>query len=365
MGETEAEGALDMISIFDRYIGRAVLLPIFGVMAVLLVLIGFFEVVTELEDVAKGYTSAMAYAYVLLGLPRYGYELFPVATLLGSLIGLGMLAGNSELMAMRAAGVSIGRIVLSVLKAGLVVLCLVVWVGEYLAPYAEQQAQRMKMEALSDQVSLNTRYGFWSRDGQAFVNIRQVLPDKQLADLSLYEYDDQARLKRAVHAQWASHGAQGWIMKEVTLSEFTQAGIRVESLPEMHWKTQLEPKSLDVLTVKPHMLAAWDLWRYIRYLKKNGQAAVSYEVAFWGKLAAPLVTLVMLLLSIPFVFGSLRSVSVGQRVFVGAMLGIVFYLLNRAFSYIAIVYSLNALVATMLPLVLFFATAVWMFRRIR
>ncbi|MET0090867.1 MAG: LPS export ABC transporter permease LptG [Candidatus Thiodiazotropha sp.] len=354
-----------MISLFDRYIGRAVLLPILGVMALLLVLIGFFEVVTELEDVERGYTAAMAYTYVLLGLPRFCYELFPVATLLGSLIGLGMLAGNSELMAMRAAGVSIGSIVLSVLKAGLVVLCLVVWLGEYLAPLAEQQAQRMKTEALSDQVSLNTRYGFWSRDGRAFVNIRQVLPDTQLADLSLYEYDDQDRLKRAIHAQRASHGATGWIMQDVTLSEFSDDRIQVQTLPQMPWKTQLEPKSLDVLTVKPHMLAAWDLWRYIDYLKRNGQAAVSYEVAFWGKLAAPLVTLVMLLLSIPFVFGSLRSVSVGQRVFVGAMLGIVFYLLNRAFSYIAVVYSMNALVATLLPLLLFLGTAMWMFRRIR
>ncbi|MET0064983.1 MAG: LPS export ABC transporter permease LptG [Candidatus Thiodiazotropha sp.] len=354
-----------MISIIDRYIGRAVLISILAVMSLLLVLIGFFEVVAELEDVARGYTAAMAYTYVLLGLPRYCYELFPVATLLGSLIGLGMLAGNSELMAMRAAGVSITQIVFSVLKAGLVVLCLVVWVGEYLAPYAEQQAQRMKMEALSDQISLKTRYGFWSRDGRSFVNIRQVLPDAQLADVSLYEYGEDARLQRAVHAQRATHGPTGWLLKDVMLSEFGDDRIRVKTLPELAWETQLEPKSLDVLTVKPHMLAAWDLWRYIRYLKRNGQAAVSYEVAFWGKLAAPLVTLVMLFLSIPFVFGSLRSVSVGQRVFVGAMLGIVFYLLNKAFSYMAVVYSMNALFATLLPLGLFMGTAVWMFRRIR
>ena len=354
-----------MISILDRYIGRAVLTGILAVLALLLVLIGFFEVVAELEDVERGYTTAMAYTYVLLGLPRYSYELFPVSTLLGCLIGLGMLAGNSELMAMRAAGVSIARIVLSVLKVGLLVLCAVVLVGEYLAPQAEQQAQRMKMEALSDQVSLKTRYGFWSRDGNTFINIRQVLPDAQLADLSLYEYDGEARLQRAVHAERASYQSGGWVMQEVLLSEFNAGGIDVSKLPELAWKTQLEPASLDVLTVKPHMLAAWDLWRYIDYLKNNGQASVSYEVAFWGKLAAPLVTLVMLFLSIPFVFGSLRSAGVGQRIFVGAMLGIVFYLLNRAFSYMAVVYSLNALFATALPLLLFFTLAVWMFRRVR
>jgi lipopolysaccharide export system permease protein len=353
-----------MITILDRYIGHVVLIGILSVMLLLLVLIGFFEVVAELEDVERGYTTGLAYTYVLFGLPRYSYELFPVATLLGSLIGLGLLASNSELMAMRAAGISITRIVISVLKVGVLVLGAVVWVGEYLAPQAEQQAQRMKMEALSDQISLKTRYGFWSRDGNTFINIRQVLPDTQLADLSLYEYDDQARLKRTVFAQRATYHSGRWILQGVSMNFFTEDQINTETLKEMVWQTQLEPASLDVLTVKPHMLAAWDLWRYIGYLQKNGQASASYEVAFWGKLAAPLVTLVMLFLSIPFVFGSLRSVSVGQRIFVGAMLGIVFYLLNRAFSYMAVVYAINPLFATVFPLLLFFTMALWLFRRV-
>ncbi|MCU7906927.1 MAG: LPS export ABC transporter permease LptG [Candidatus Thiodiazotropha sp. (ex Epidulcina cf. delphinae)] len=353
------------MSVFDRYIGRAVLMGVLAVLALLLVLIGFFEVIAELEDVERGYTTAMAYTYVLLGLPRYSYELFPVAALLGSLIGLGVLAGNSELMAMRAAGVSIARIVWSVLKTGMLVLSVVVLVGEYLAPRAEQQAQRMKMEALSDQVTLKTRYGFWSRDGDTFINIRRILPNARLADISLYEYGKDSRLHRAIHAERALYQAGGWVLQEVQQSEFTTQRIKVSRIPSQPWQTRLEPSSLDVLTVKPHMLAAWDLWRYIDYLRKNGQASTDYEVAFWGKLTAPLVTLVMLFLSIPFVFGSLRSVGIGQRVFVGAMLGIVFYLLNRAFAYLAVVYSLNALFAACVPLLLFLTLAVWMLRRVR
>jgi lipopolysaccharide export system permease protein len=354
-----------VISILDRYIGRVVLIGILGVLSILLLLIGFFGVVTELEDVERGYTTGMAYRYVLLGLPRYCYELFPVATLLGSLIGLGMLAGNSELMAMRSAGVSIARIVLSVLKVGLFVLCVVVLIGEYLAPQTEQQAQRMKMEALSDEVGLKTRYGFWSRSGNSFINIRQVLPDSQLADISLYDYDGGTRLLRAVHAERASYQSKGWVLQGVSVSVLGPEHVKAENVAEMAWQTHLKPDALDVLTVKPHMLASWDLWRYIKYLKNNGQASVNYEVAFWGKLAAPLITLVMLFLSIPFVFGSLRSVGVGQRIFVGAMLGIAFYLLNRAFSYMAVVYSMNALFSAALPLLLFLTLAIWMFRRIR
>ncbi|MEW8563074.1 MAG: LPS export ABC transporter permease LptG [Candidatus Thiodiazotropha sp.] len=353
-----------MISLLDRYIGRTVLIGIVGVLALLLVLIGFFELVAELEEVEGGYTTSMAYTFVSLGMPRYCYELFPLATLLGSLLGLGVLAGNSELLAMRAAGVSIGRIVISVLKTGLLVLAIVVVIGEYLAPVAEQQAQRMKNEALSGQISLKTRYGFWSRDGNTFINIRQILPNSELADISIYEYGDDGRLLKAIHAERASHQSGGWIIREVEQSEFTGSAVSVTSAPEQAWRAQLDPSALDVLTVKPHMLAAWDLWRYVGYLQQNGQASINYEVAFWGKMTTPLVTMVMLFLSIPFVFGSLRSAGAGQRVFVGAMLGIVFYLLNRAFAYMAVVYSMNALVAAFLPLLLFLALAIWLFRRV-
>ena len=353
-----------MISLIDRYIGRAVLWGIVSVLLLLLVLLAFFEVVAELEEVEQGYTSMMAYTYVALTLPRFTYELFPIATLLGSLIGLGALAGNSELMAMRAAGVSIGRILAATLKSGLLVLLVVVLIGEYLAPKAELQAQRIKMAALSDQVTLKTRYGFWSRDGSSFINIRQILPDRVLADVSIYEYDDERRLQRALHAKQAIYRQGEWILEQVRQSEFSPRQITVQVMDRLPWRTSFEPNVLDVVTVKPQMLAAWDLWRYIDYLKHNGQTAQTYEVAFWGKLAAPLVTLVMLFLSVPFVFGSLRSVGIGQRIFFGAMLGITFYLLNRAFSYLALVYGFNALAANLIPVMLFFGFALWKMRGI-
>jgi lipopolysaccharide export system permease protein len=112
------------------------------------------------------------------------------------------------------------------------------------------------------------------------------------------------------------------------------------------------------------MLPAWDLWRYTVFLKRNGQDAATYEVAFWGKVVAPLVTLVMLFLSIPFVFGPLRSVGIGQRIFIGALVGILFYLLNRAFAYLALIYDMNPLFATLFPILLFFTVGFWFFRRV-
>ncbi len=354
-----------MISLIDRYIGTSVAVGVFSVLMLLLVLMGFFELLAELDDVERGYTTAKAFTYVALVLPRYAYELFPIATLLGSLIGLGSLASHSELTAMRAAGVSVSRILLAVLKAGLLLLIAVVVVGEYLAPVTEQQAQRMKMESLSERVTLKTRYGFWSRNGDSYINVRQILPDAKLADISIYDYDQAHRLRSAIHAEFATFLDDGrWLLEGVRQSEFESQRIRVSAQERLQWNTLLEPTVLDVIRVKPHMLPAWDLWRYITFLKQNGQESATYAVAFWNKLMAPLVTLVMLFLSIPFVFGPLRSVGIGQRIFTGAIIGIVFYLLNKTFSYMAVVYGIPPIVATAFPTLLFFSAGFWLMRRV-
>jgi lipopolysaccharide export system permease protein len=302
---------------------------------------------------------------VALILPRYTFELFPIATLLGSMIGLGSLASHSELIAMRAAGVSVARILGAVLKTGFLLLLLVLFIGEYLAPRSEQYAQRMKLEALSDQVSLKTRHGFWSRNGKSFINVRQILPDGRLADVYIYDYDDQRRLQRILRAQTAFYRDEQWELQGVRETRFSSDRVTAERHHQLDWHSLLEPTVLDVVAVKPQMLPAWDLWRYVEFLKSNGQDASTFEVAFWSKLASPLVTLVMLFLSIPFVFGPLRSVGIGQRVFTGAIIGILFYLLNRTFSYLAVVYGLTPLVASALPAMLFFGFAFWSFRRLR
>ena len=88
------------------------------------------------------------------------------------------------------------------------------------------------------------------------------------------------------------------------------------------------------------------------------------ELAFWSKIVTPVVTLIMLFLSVPFVFGSLRSVGIGQRVFTGVILGMSFLLLNQAVGQIAVVYEINPLLAVSFPAFLFLGLAIWFVRRV-
>lgn len=354
-----------MVTLLDRYIGRAVIQATLAVLLVLLTLIAFVVLEEELDEVGRGgYGLVQAFLYVSLTLPRFVYEVFPIATLLGSLIGLGAMANHAELIAMRAAGISLARIVRSVMQAGILLMGVAVVLGEWVAPEAEQYAQRMRAEAISGQITLKSNYGFWTRDGNSFINIRQVRPGAELGDVYIYEFDDAQQLKLASHAEVARYTDAGWELERIRQSEFLEGEIRSRALDRAIWKSLLNPALLDMLMVDPAVLPVSGLYRYIEFLHDNRQDATVYEVAFWGKIITPLVVLVMLLLSIPFVFGNLRTAGVGQRMFFGAVAGIGFMLTNKAFTHMAVVYQLNPLFASIFPVLLVFAAALWFIRRL-
>ena len=353
------------MKILDRYIGRAVVGGTFATLAVLLPLIGFFVLADEMDEVGKAdYGLVEAMQFVGLSLPRFGYQLFPIATLIGSLVGLGTLASRSELVAMRAAGVSISRIILAALKAGLVMALVVAAIGDFVAPQAEQRALALKSEARFDQVTLKTHYGFWARDGNAFVNIREILPGAALRDIYIYEFSDHQKLKLATHAATARYVDKGWVLEDIRQSQISDQGVEVRRLKEANWSSLLDPALLSVIVVEPHVLPIQGLYRYVSFMRENAQDARAYEIALWGKIFMPLVVMAMIFMTVPVLFGSTRSRGLGQRVFFGVLIGIGFYLLNRGFSYATLLYGVSPLITATAPTLILMSAAWWVFRRV-
>lgn len=353
------------MKILDRYIRRSILFSIFITLVILLTLIAFGSLVEELGDVGKGdYSTTDAFLYILLILPRRIYEIFPAAALLGSLVGLGGLATHSELTAIRSAGVSLGRIIFSVLKASLAAILLVLLVGEVIAPNTEKFAERLKAERISKQISLKSKYGFWARDGNSFVNIRKILPGLQLQDIYIYEFSPERKLIVATHADFARYEQNHWLLMGIKQSRFTGGGVVSKNIQQTTWESMLSPSVLDVVVVRPTMLTIEGLYRYIEFMHENGQEALRYEVAFWSKIVNPLIIMVMVFFAVPFVFGMLRTVTIGQQIFTGTILGFIFFLLNKMFGHLAVVYSMNPLFAAAFPGLLFLALGLWLARRV-
>lgn len=350
----------------ERYIARQVILASALTLVVLLSLLVLVHFVDELDHVGQGsFQTLDAFLVAALSAPRLSFEAFPAAALLGSLLGLGGLAARGELIAMRAAGVSLTQLVVAVVKAGAIMMLTVFLIGELLGPVAENAAVQRKALKQHEQIVLKTRHGFWARDGENFVNIRRILPGAAVEDVTLYRFNAKGELAQATHADRAVYRDGAWQLLDVQERYLDQDRVVTRHEDSRAWGAVLDPALLTLVVAKPAMLPLWDLARYIRFMQENGQNATEYRVAFWSKLSTPLATLVMMILAVPFVLGSLRSAGRGQQVFLGALLGTGYYLLSRAMAFGAIAYDLNPLVTSMVPAALFLGLALLALRRLQ
>ncbi|HED40160.1 MAG TPA: LPS export ABC transporter permease LptG [Chromatiales bacterium] len=352
--------------ILDRYIMRAVIGSVLLVMLILLALFSFAAFVNELTYIGKGdYGVVLALFYVGLTLPGLAYDLFPVAALLGSVMGLGVMASNSELVVMRAAGVSIGRITWSVMKAGLLLVIVAVVISEFISGESERLAQEIRSQALTGYVTKKIEKGFWTRDETRIINVRSVLPSGELRKIYIYEIDQQRRITAMLYAESANYEDGQWVLNNVNQSHLSENEVNSLQLAHLLQQRLIDPEMIDVIAIKPRSLSVQGLYRYIEYLKTNDLSSEHYEMVFWSKVILPFATAVMVFLSIPFVFGPLRSVGVGVRVLVGTLVGITFYVIHQMSSYIGLVFHVNSALSAVLPTLIFFIAALLMMRRIK
>ncbi len=352
--------------ILDRYIGRAVVTGTLGALLVVLGIELFFAFVSELGDIGRGdYGLVQALKYLALTTPRRLYDVFPMAALLGSLLTLGALASNSELVVMRSAGISVARIARSVMQAGLALVLLMLVVGELIAPPAEEYAQRERALAQWHAMLLQTVYGYWARDGANIVNVRQMLPGGVLSVVSIYDFDAGHRLRSITQANSGVYRDRKWLLKGVRQSFIGENAVTTRRLATLEWPSLLDPEILDVVVVRPVDMSMYDLFRYVRYLRDNGLDARPYSLAFWTRVVNPFSSLMMLFLALPFVFGGLRSVGAGHRIVVGVLVGMTFYLLNQLLGHLGQVYGLNPILSAAAPTLVFFGAGLWGLHRVR
>ncbi|MBB1089728.1 LPS export ABC transporter permease LptG [Rhodopseudomonas palustris] len=347
------------MTILDRYLARAVLLGTVITLAIFIPLLSIIIFADQIDQIGtQNYGIWQVTQFVLFSLPRYGYQIFPLATLIGALAGLGNLASRSELVAMRAAGVSLGGMIRGALGGGVILAIAVVILGEGITPIAERHALALRSFAATGQAVQLTASGLWVRDGNAFIAVGEVLPNAHLRDILIYELDG-TRLRYATHAESASYETDHWILNNVARSLIEPNQVRIEHHASQTWQSLLNPELLKLIIVEPHALSVWGIIRYIQFLQSSQQDASLYRVALWTKLVQPLLVLTMIFVSIPVLVGSARSTSLGARIFTGIPIGIAFYLISRTCTYLALLFGLNPAIAALLPPLLLIAAALW------
>jgi lipopolysaccharide export system permease protein len=345
-----------------------------GLLLTWLVLTGFdtfIEFAKQIHAIGhNGYSLGNAVAYIMLTVPRRAYQWFVFAALIGSLIGVGGLAATGELTALRAAGMSKLRISLSVLGLIVVLLVGVVVLGETAAPAGEQRAQQIQLRRTAGHLRVSRGSGLWARNGNHIINARAALarvvdghPRVELADVRVFGFNQAGVLTSFQHAKRATHQGSSWVLHDVRDTRVSIAGAVSTTRTRQAWDTSLDPKVLEASVLHPAYMSLRQLSRNIAYLKANQQNPVAYVTAWWTRAFYPIYTLLLVWCALPFAFGTLRSGGLGKRLFLGVIVAIAWYFIQRAIVSTGTVYGLSPLVANLIPALLLLAIAVAYYRR--
>jgi len=353
-----------MFGVLDRYIGKTIFNTIMMTLFMLVSLSGIIKFVEQLRKTGQGaYTALDAGYFTLLTVPADLELFFPMAALLGALLGLGNLAQRSELVVMQAAGFTRLQIALSVMKTAIPLVLLSMAIGEYVAPAGDQMAHNFRAQQMLGGSLLSTQGGLWAKDGNNFIFIEHIHDENQLDGVSIYHFNDQRRLQSVQYsasARWDNAQHQ-WDLTQVDQSDLTNPQqITGSQSVSGAWKTSLTPEKLGVVALDPDSLSIRGLTDYIKYLKQSGQKAERYQLNLWSKVIQPLSVAVMMLMALSFIFGPLRSVSMGMRVVTGISFGFVFYVLDKIFGPLSLVYGLPPFLGAILPSAAFFSVSLYL-----
>ncbi|OEE31475.1 LPS export ABC transporter permease LptG [Vibrio ordalii] len=354
-----------MFKILDLYVGRTIVATTSLVLATFVGLSGIIKYVEQLRKVGEGsYDLLQALLFVVLSIPRDIEMFFPMAALLGALIGLGMLASSSELVVMQAAGFSKLNIGMSVLKTAVPLMIIVTLLGQWGAPQAQKMARDLRAFSLSGGSIVSVRSGVWARDVNDFIFIGKI-DDNKLYGLNMWRFDNNKSLQNILFAEEVDYDKDNqWVMKNVQITDMRDdVLITKRTLPEYRWTTSLAPDKLAVVTVKPEELSLSGLYDYVSYLKTSEQDASRYDLALWRKITQPFSIAVMMLMALSFIFGPLRSVTMGARILSGVIAGFTFYISSEFFGPLSLVYGIPPVFGAVAPSLVFLSVAVMLLRR--
>ena len=350
----------------ERYVAMATLRALLLVTAGLTILFSLLELVNQLHDVGKGnYRLIDACVYVLLTAPARLVQLMPAAMLFACLFALGALATRAELTVMRASGISPALIVGAVFKLALATLVALFVLAQFVIPPAQQLAQARRDARLASLDAVRGSNSFWAAGEHQFLNVRRFADANIPVDIYLYEFSASGQVQGVIQAARAEVRPDGtWLLERVSRKRFSGAQIDTEQLATLVWHSFLRPAQLSLLTLPADSMRPLDLYRFVRDLERRHQPAARYAQELWERMDLPLAMAAMILIAVPFAFGSLRTWGMGQRMMIGAMIGIIFTLVQQITSYLGLLLNVSPALTATAPSIVLAALAVYLFRRV-
>lgn len=357
--------------ILPRYVIRSALFAMTGAVVGLWLLQIIFAYLSELENLSQTYTYLDALRFILYRSPYFLVEFIPTGALLGAVIGLGLLAANSELVVMRASGVSIYGIIGHAMLPAFLFVVISLALNQFILPITNQKASQIATHTTTND-RLFTVNGYWAvnetEQGQQIVYISYANSDGKLGLTKRYHLDKRANLTGLTYAgsgvfQGQTDDDYEWQLNDMVQLTIDKMGVsdgfhahKILSLP-------LAPSDVHLLTKEAEDLSLTDLYAHHKLMHHQGRRSLRHEVVFWQKLLSPFAVLSLVLVASSFVFGSLRSQGLGLRIVMALLTGLLFSYLTDLTGFVALATGFSPFFMALLPIIISAGVGVYLLQR--
>lgn len=379
------------MTVLSRYVKKNALWAIVGAVLGLWALQLLFSYLSELENLTDSYTMKDALTYIWYRSPYFLEQFIPTGALLGAVVGLGLLANNSELVVMRASGISVYRIVGWVLQPALLFVLLALIINQYVLPHSNQLAKSVNG---GKQDSILSVRGYWTvqprldaqgiRMGKDILYIDYADVHGNIGEVKRWRLDDSGNVQSATRALGgryvgsesvampapavapepatlapepvdAATGKQRRYLWQLQQLSHIQIGSQRQSQQSRQaadiLSLPIEPESVYLLTRPAADLSLTQLYAHQQFMQRQGNRSLDHELAFWQKLLSPLAILSLVLVACSFVFGSLRTHSLGLRIVVALLFGLLFSYVQDLVGFVSLATGVSPLLMVLLPIV--------------
>lgn len=337
----------------DQYTLKTSLFFTLLCLLLLMIIETFFTFLNELQDLDETYQLGEMLLFLLYDMPSRIYRIFPMALLLGTLLGLGQLASNNELTAIRTAGFSKVRTLRGAIFTTVILSTAIVLVGELIVPISHETAMVVSHKNSSGK-------GFWAIDGNYIIEVKSI-ENLTLKGITVYQPGEDSLHKLIQSKEMVLKNNQ-WVMPSISEITFNENKIEKTVVENFAIQTHIDRVAITALVNDPEYLSGKSLWRFIGYLEENNLDSSEYRLAFWAKIFNPLTNVSMILIAAPLVFAQQRRQGIGERILIGVILGLVIYLTTQMLGHFILLSGFPPILGALLPTILAIALAYMLFK---
>ncbi len=325
------------MNILHRYVLMQFLRMALLCQAGVIVLFFVAEFIERVDDfIEKKAALIDCVLYLLFRIPQLAFLSVPLTVLLASTLTLILLARNNEVVAMRAGGWGLYRVVAPVLAAGLTISLLTFLANEYVVPFANKRAEyvwRVRIQKAGAR-TLTRRGEIWYRspEGTIWRIAHHDAATGTMRGITLFRMSPHNRLTRRIDARealWSPESGR-WTLRRVVVHDFGGGGrIERRAFDEQTFALDAEPADFQKADTDPETMTYHELGRYVEKLRQSGVDPTRYVVDMWAKISTPFISFVLVLVSAPLAIRSNRrgglALGVAIAIGIGAVYLVVFY----------------------------------------